>query len=138
MRQEQDFGRLVFALLIQAPFSLWPRCHATRRCSLRSSCPRRSIKRSGAIQDTVNEVFVYMSRGDKVDLRGSVKALEDVLGAHRCNWNNNIWRKSAHMKVVDIKQESERAAIRNGKGRLAGFSTRAYASLDTTNLLNAT
>ncbi len=78
-----------------------------------------------AIQDAVNEMFEYMRQKDKAELRGNVKTLEDVLEAYRYNWNNDIWRKNAHMKVVDIKQESEqsiihlRAQIRtkvNGKG----------------------
>lgn len=57
-----------------------------------------------AIQDTVNEMFEYMRQKDKAELRGNVKTLEDVLEAYRYNWNNDIWRKNAHMKVVDIKQ----------------------------------
>ena len=64
-----------------------------------------------AIQDTVNEMFEYMRLKDKAELRGNVKTLEDVLEAYRYNWNNDIWRKNAHMKVVDIKQESEKAII---------------------------
>ena len=64
-----------------------------------------------AIQDTVNEMFEYMRQKDKAELRGNVKTLEDVLEAYRYNWNNDIWRKNAHMKVVDIKQESEQAII---------------------------
>ncbi|WP_270356032.1 hypothetical protein [Adlercreutzia equolifaciens] len=64
-----------------------------------------------AIQDTVNEMFEYMRQKDKAELRGNVKTLEDVLEAYRYNWNNDIWRKNAHMKVVDIKQESEKAII---------------------------
>ena len=64
-----------------------------------------------AIQDTVNEMFEYMRLKDKAELRGNVKMLEDMLEAYRYNWNNDIWRKNAHMKVVDIKQESEQAII---------------------------
>ena len=64
-----------------------------------------------AIQDAVNEMFEYMRQKDKAELRGNVKTLEDVLEAYRYNWNNDIWRKNAHMKVVDIKQESEKAII---------------------------
>lgn len=64
-----------------------------------------------AIQDTVNEMFEYMRQKDKAELRGNVKTLEDVLEAYRYNWNNDIWRKNAHMKVVDIKQESEQAIV---------------------------
>lgn len=64
-----------------------------------------------AIQDTVNEMFEYMRQKDKAELRGNVKTLEDALEAYRYNWNNDIWRKNAHMKVVDIKQESEQSII---------------------------
>lgn len=63
------------------------------------------------IQDTVNEMFEYMRQKDKAELRGNIKTLEDVLEAYRYNWDNDIWRKNAHMKVVDIKQESEKAII---------------------------
>ena len=64
-----------------------------------------------AIQDTVNEMFEYMRQKDKAELRGNIKTLEDVFEAYRYNWNNDIWRKNAHMKVIDIKQESEKAII---------------------------
>lgn len=64
-----------------------------------------------SIQDTVNEMFEYMKQQDKASLRGNVKVLEDILEAYRHNWNNDIWRKSAHNKVEDIKQESEKAII---------------------------
>ncbi len=64
-----------------------------------------------AIQDTVCEMFEYMRQKDKAELRGNEKTLEDVLEAYRYNWNNDIWRKNAHMKVVDIKQESEQSII---------------------------
>ena len=56
-------------------------------------------------------MFEYMRQKDKAELRGNVKTLEDVLEAYRYNWNNDIWRKNAHMKVVGIKQETEKAII---------------------------
>ena len=68
-------------------------------------------QRLDAIQDTVCEMFEYMRQKDKAELRGNEKTLEDVLEAYRYNWNNDIWRKNAHMKVVDIKQESEQSII---------------------------
>lgn len=64
-----------------------------------------------SIQNTVDEMFEYMRQKDKAELRGNLKTLEDLLDVYRYNWNNNIWRKSSHMKVVDIKQESEQAII---------------------------
>lgn len=64
-----------------------------------------------SIRDTVNEMFEYMRQKDKAELRGNLKTLEDLLEAYRYNWNNDIWRKNSHMKVVDIKQDSEQAII---------------------------
>lgn len=63
------------------------------------------------IQDTVNEMFEYMKQKDKAELRGNVRVLESTLEAYHHNWNNEIWRKSAHTKIEDIKQESEKAII---------------------------
>lgn len=64
-----------------------------------------------SIQDAVNEMFKYIRQKDKAELRGNLKTLEDLLEAYRYNWNNDIWRKNSHMKVVDIKQESEQDII---------------------------
>lgn len=52
-----------------------------------------------------------MRQKDEAELRDNLKPLEDLLDAYRYNWNNDIWRKSSHMKVVDIKQDSEQAII---------------------------
>lgn len=64
-----------------------------------------------SIQDTVNEMFEYMRQKDEAELRGNLKTLEGFLEAYRYNWDNDIWRKNSHMKVVDIKQDSEQAII---------------------------
>ena len=63
------------------------------------------------IQDTVNEMFEYMKQKDKAELRGNIRVLENTLEAYRDSWNNDIWRNTAHTKVEDIKQESEKAII---------------------------
>lgn len=52
-----------------------------------------------------------MRQKDKAKLRGGVKTLEDVFEARLCNWDNNIWCKNAHMKVIGIRQESEQSII---------------------------
>ncbi len=64
-----------------------------------------------SIQDTVNEMFEYMRQKDKAELRGNVRTLEDTLEAYKNNWNNKTWLQNAHMKVLDIKQESEKAIV---------------------------
>ncbi len=64
-----------------------------------------------AIQKTVDEMFEYLRQKDEAELRGNVRTLEDTLEAYRHNWNNDIWRQNAHMKVLDIKQESEKSIV---------------------------
>ncbi|MEI3376402.1 MAG: hypothetical protein V8R08_00935 [Coriobacteriales bacterium] len=64
-----------------------------------------------SIQQTVSELFEYVRQKDKAELRGDVKTLKDILDAYRHNWNNKVWRCNAHMKVMDIKQESAKAII---------------------------
>ncbi len=64
-----------------------------------------------SIQNAVNEMFEYVRQKDKAELRGNLKTLEDILEAYRYNWNNDIWRKNAHMKAVDVKQDSDQAII---------------------------
>lgn len=64
-----------------------------------------------SIQNTIDEMFEYLRLKDKAALRGNIKTLEDTLEDYRNNWNNSIWRNNAHMKVADIKQESNKAII---------------------------
>lgn len=82
-----------------------------------------------AIQETVDEMFEYLRQKDKAEVRGNVRILEGVLEEYKHNWNNEIWRKSAHMKTMDIKQESEKSIVHlraQIKGKIVG---RSFAEL---------
>lgn len=68
-------------------------------------------KKLDAIQETQEEMFEYMRQKDKAALRGNLKTLADILSGYRYNWDNDIWRKNAHMKVEDIKQESDKDIV---------------------------
>lgn len=65
-------------------------------------------KKLDAIQETQEEMFEYMRQKDKAALRGNLETLADILNGYRYNWDNDTWRENAHMKVVDIKQESNK------------------------------
>ncbi len=68
-------------------------------------------KKLDTIQETQEEMLEYQKQKDQADLRGNVKTLTDVLNGYKYNWDNDIWRKNAHMKVVDIKQESSKSIL---------------------------
>lgn len=68
-------------------------------------------KKLDGIQEAQDEMFSYMLQKDKADLRGNTKTLADTLEGYRHNWNNATWINSAHMKTVDIKQESDKSII---------------------------
>lgn len=63
-----------------------------------------------AIQDTQKEMFDYLRQKDKADLLGNLRTLTDLYNDYRYNWNNDMWLKNAHMKVMDIKQESDKSS----------------------------
>lgn len=63
-----------------------------------------------AIQKTQEEMFEYLRQKDKAELRGDLQVLEDLRRAYSSNFDNDLWRKNAHMKVMDIKQEMEKAS----------------------------
>lgn len=64
-----------------------------------------------AIQEMQEEMFEYLRQKDKAALLGDLQTLVDLLHDYRFNWDNELWLKSAHMKVLDIRQESEQSAM---------------------------
>lgn len=64
-----------------------------------------------AIQEMQEEMFDYLRQKDKAALLGDLQTLVDLLHDYRFNWDNELWLKSAHMKVLDIRQESEQSAM---------------------------
>lgn len=68
-------------------------------------------KKLDAIQEIQKEMLEYMRQKDKAALRGNLKTLTGILSDYRYNWDNSIWRKNAHMKTEDIKQESDKDIV---------------------------
>lgn len=63
-----------------------------------------------AIQELQQEMFEYLRQKDKASLLGSLQTLVDLQQDYRFNWDNEMWLKNAHMKALDIRQESEQRA----------------------------
>lgn len=59
-----------------------------------------------AIQKTVGDMFEYMRERDKSEMRGNLQTLVDVITHYGVNMDNERYISNAHMKVLDILQES--------------------------------
>lgn len=63
------------------------------------------------IQEMQREMVEYLRQRDKAELRGDLQTLLDIMGDYSFNVTNEMWCKNAHMKVMDIKQEMEKASV---------------------------
>lgn len=65
-------------------------------------------KKLDAIQDMQREMMDFLIQKDKADLRGNLNFLFDVFNHYKYNWNNTMYKNSNYIKVLDIRQESEK------------------------------
>ena len=63
------------------------------------------------IQKAVDEVLDFMLDKDRAQLRGNLLSLQGYLNEYRFNWENDIWLANTHKETLEIKRESEQAAI---------------------------
>ena len=68
-------------------------------------------KKLDAIQETQKEILQFLEQKEKAKLKGDFIYLTDVLNNYKYNWNNEMYKKSNHIKVLDIKQSSEQSVI---------------------------
>lgn len=64
-------------------------------------------KKLDSIMETQQEMFDYIKQKDKAEVRGDLTLLSDILENYRYNWNNEKYKASNHIKVLDIKQSAE-------------------------------
>lgn len=60
------------------------------------------------IQETQQDIMDFLIQKEKSELKGDLYFLQDVMDNYKFNWNNDQYKRSNHIKVLDIKQESER------------------------------
>ena len=68
-------------------------------------------KKLDQIQETQQEILNYLVLKDRAELKGDLIFLSDVLSNYKYNWNNDKYVNSNHIKVLDIKQSTERKLI---------------------------
>lgn len=65
-------------------------------------------KKLDSIQEVQEEMFDFLKQKEKSELTGDLKFLTDILNNYKFNWNNEKYKNGNHIKVLDIKQTSER------------------------------
>lgn len=65
-------------------------------------------KKLDAIQDMQKEMMDFLVQKEKADLKGNLNFLIDVFNNYKYNWNNEMYKNSNHIKVLDIRQEAEK------------------------------
>lgn len=61
-----------------------------------------------AIQEMQQELFDFLVQKERSELKGDLNFLADTLNNYKYNWNNEKYKNSNHIKVLDIKQVTER------------------------------
>lgn len=64
-------------------------------------------KKLDGIMEIQQEMFDYIKQKDKAEVRGDLTLLSDILESYKYNWNNDKYKSSNHIKVLDIKQSAE-------------------------------
>lgn len=68
-------------------------------------------KKLDKILETQKEILAYLEQKEKAKLRGNLSFLSDVLNNYKYNWDNEKYKNSNHIKVLDIKQAAEQSIL---------------------------
>ncbi|MBQ4437239.1 MAG: hypothetical protein II879_14260, partial [Clostridia bacterium] len=68
-------------------------------------------KKLDAIKELQQEMMDFLVRKEKAELRGDLIFLADILNNYRFNWNNDMYKNSNHIKVLDIRQAAEQKIL---------------------------
>ncbi|NLT47756.1 MAG: hypothetical protein GXX92_05020 [Clostridiales bacterium] len=68
-------------------------------------------KKLDAIQDTQLKILSFLEQDKQAEQQGNLNVLTDILNGYKHNWSNDQYLRNHHMKVLDIKQASEKNII---------------------------
>jgi len=60
-----------------------------------------------SIMEVQQGLLDYMKKKDKAEVRGDLTLLSDIFENYKYNWNNDEYKSSNHINVLDIKQSAE-------------------------------
>jgi len=63
------------------------------------------------MQELQKEMMDFLVQKEKSEVRGNLTFLTDIMDNYRFNWNNELYRNSNHVKVLDIRQDAEQKII---------------------------
>jgi hypothetical protein len=63
------------------------------------------------IQEVQQEMLAFLEQKEKAKLRGNLNFLNDILNSYKHNWNNDKFKNNNHIKVLDIKRDSEQSIL---------------------------
>lgn len=67
------------------------------------------MKKLDTIQETQQSIYGFLQDDKRADLKTNVDFLMDILKNYKFNWNNDLYRKNMHIKVLDIRQSAEQS-----------------------------
>lgn len=89
-------------------------------------------KKLDAIQDMQKEMMDFLVQKEKADLKGDLNFLFDVFNNYKYNWNNEMYKNSNHIKVLDIRQEAEKKIAFYREQIIAKVNKKSFIHSDQT------
>lgn len=68
-------------------------------------------KKLDTIQDTQMKILSFLEQDKQAEQQGNLNVLTGILQGYKYNWDNTQYLQNHHMKVLDIKQLSEKNII---------------------------
>lgn len=84
----------------------------------------------GDIQETQKEILDLLKEDEKAELKANLLFLTDIVNNYKHNWNNDIYKKSNHVKVLDIRQSAEKSIIKHRDKIKAQIDKKKLIQLD--------
>lgn len=89
-------------------------------------------KKIDAIQDMQKEMMDFLVQKEKADLKGNLNFLFDIFNNYKYNWNNDRYKNSNHIKVLDIRQEAEKKITFSREQIISKINKKSFVHSDQT------
>lgn len=87
-------------------------------------------KKLDDIKEIQKEILDFLVMKEKSDLRGDLNFLADVLNNYKYNWNNEKYKNSNHIKVLDIRQAAEKKILFYRERIKAKIQSKSFFHID--------
>ena len=78
------------------------------------------------------EMMDFLVQKEKADLKGNLIFLYDLFNNYKYNWNNEMYKNSNHIKVLDIRQEAEKKIAFYREQIIAKVNKKSFIHSDQT------